>query len=132
MLPFYWMLQKPPAPLAPSESRQTRWPQLRNRSRLADGQAPPRYRCLVDLLPPGMSEANLRDLIGVEADVSITWFPGPGYVWCLVSVPEPEALAMERRLDGLELDDHHTLRCEAIGSGASTYASPWSYQTPEA
>jgi hypothetical protein len=81
----------------------------------------------VDHLPPEMSEVDFRELIGVASHVPITWFPGHEYVWCLVTLPEAEALVMEQRLDGLELDDQHTLRCEAIGSRRSSYASSESY-----
>lgn len=82
----------------------------------------------MDHLPPEMSEADFRELIGVASEVPITWFPGHDYVWCLVTVPEAEAIGMEQRLDGLELDDQHTLRCEAMGSRRSSYASSESYR----
>jgi hypothetical protein len=115
--------------LAPSAMGQTRLSEFSNGSGRADVQQPPitPYCCLVDHLPPEMSEAHFRDLIGVVSHVPITWFPGPEYVWCLVTLSEADAIAMEQRLDGLELDDQHTLRCEAIGSRRSAYASAESY-----
>jgi len=129
MLSFYWMPERPTGISAPSATRQTRWSELGNGSGLADVQQPSITSCccLVDHLPPEMSEADFRELIGVASHVPITWFPGHEYVWCLVMLPEAEAIAMEQCLDGLELDDQHTLRCEAIGSRRSSYASSESY-----
>ena len=130
MPPFCWMPERLTNISAPSAIGHTRLSERRNGSDLADVKRAPKtsYRCLVDHLPPDMSEAIFRAFIGVAADVPITWFPGHEYVWCIVNVSETEALAMERYLDGLELDDQHTLRCEAIGVGGSTYASSWSHQ----
>jgi len=133
MHPFRSMPQQSPATSVSSAIWQTRLPRLRDRSDQAIVQKHTTCcHCIVDHLPPEMSEANLRALMGVATDVPITWFPGYPYVWCLVSVTEAEALAMEQRLDGLELDDQYTLRCEAIGSRGSTYASTWFNQMPVA
>jgi hypothetical protein len=125
MLPLCWMPESPLTTSVPAAIWQTRLPPYRSRFDLAKARKQPaaRYRCIVDHIPPEMSEATFRDLIGVATDVPIAWFPSPEYAWCLVSVTEAQALAMEQRLDGLELDDQHILRCEAIGSGGSNYAS---------
>jgi hypothetical protein len=133
MFTFRSTPERPPTTSVPSALWQTRLSRLRNRAGRTNVQKhTARYRCIVDHLPPEMSEATFRDFIGVAADVPITWFPGDPYAWCLVSVTEAEALAMEQRLDGLELDDQHTLRCEAMGAGESLYASSWLYQMPGA
>jgi len=129
MRPFYWIPERPMGLSAPSPIESLWLSELRKGSSLADGQQPPitSYRCLVDHLPPEMFEEDFRELIEVVSHVPILWFPGHEYVWCLVTVPEAEAITMEQRLDGLELDDQHTLRCEAIGSRRSSYASSESY-----
>lgn len=125
---YGWMPERSPDSLMSTVMRHPRLSPLGDRSRPDDRQDshPTHCRCIVDHLPPEMLEADILGLIGVASDVPITWFPGPGYVWCLVTVPEPDALAMEQHLDGLELDDHHTLRCEAMGARDSIYAAPGS------
>jgi hypothetical protein len=132
MRQFYSMSQKLTETPASAEIWQSRLPRLRNRPNDVAQQQATSCRCIVDHLPPDMSEEEFRELIEIAPDVPITWFPGSDYIWCLVSVTEAEALVMEQRLDGLVLDDEHTLRCEAIGSGGSTYASSWFYQMPVA